>query len=891
MSQAFPIPVDTRERNYTATAGQTVFAADFPFQQTADVKVYHRLAAGGPYELLEEAADYTLTGAGNPLGGAVTLTTGAAVGDKIRIRGEAVLARTSSVVQAGVFKSSTLDDELDRNRIIQQEQERDSDDAQAKLLRAMLTPEGETIGELPALADRKAKLMAFDADGNPTVAQAIDTTPEYPALEKRFNTVDELRFIKRGTLGDGETISVSQKDNPKRGGRFMWIADLILPHDGGVVIRHSDGLPGGVVRLYTGFLWVEFWDAIASDGTDVEAAIANASRNHAAIQAALNYCKTFPNGNIAGMSAGGHYYVDDELDTYTGNPSKRVGLFGMGPFPTSIFAYFRGAGKALFKGSGPNGERTGGPWLENLMIRLNVDLPGRAPRAIECRMADYGYLNRLQIIGDYTNGLWEYTGAWNSTFSNLEMWGGGTFIGRKKVPAGVTFSGLKDGNTITASDDCFDVEDEGKIITLVETTALAGRYLIQTRNSPTEVTVSEPLPETYDGAYGWLDGVRGSIDIGTSTTTLILEDAVLTEDLEGMTVFVPTARTGAGGTTRPLIAKISEVLNDTTCTLSAPANRSVTNETVYFGPAWAIYDDLNGNGDVNDVLLHNVCLQGHAGCGGLFQGVHLVTSGPLKNHGRAMFPKGPSPRPYNDEVAQVSLYLNLIGGQIVQAGFESQAAGESKILCEGLISGLQVLGYRGALIENQKIFHAFNCNAWAVPDFGNGYMTSTVEQSDKTFPVFTHDGSLRKIRFSGGPPAYYTRRSTAAYGQGGVTGIAFSSSDERKVQEKDTVIRIPLPPGFTHNGNKQKGGKLSLSSCQNIDAACTVHFNQNVNTGTGALKIESQVASLFIIGTGVLDPGTATDNKVTLSLNGADPYIQVCNRVGTIIWDYLIEGG
>lgn len=280
MSQAFPIPVDTRERNYTATAGQTVFAADFPFQQTADVKVYHRLAAGGPYELLVEAADYTLTGAGNPSGGAVTLVSGAAVGDKIRIRGEAVLARTSSVVQAGVFKSSTLDDELDRNRIIQQEHERDINDAQAKLLRAMLTPDGETIGELPALADRKKKLMAFDADGNPTVAEAIDTTPEYPALEKRFDTVDELPSIKRGTLGDGETISVSQKDNPKRGGRFMWMADIILPHDGGVVIRHSDGLPGGFVRLNTGHGPIVSWWNAKGDGV---------TPDNAAFQAAANY--------------------------------------------------------------------------------------------------------------------------------------------------------------------------------------------------------------------------------------------------------------------------------------------------------------------------------------------------------------------------------------------------------------------------------------------------------------------------------------------------------------------------------------------------------------------------------------------------------------------------
>lgn len=124
MSVVFPIENSDRFESYTASAGQTVFSVPFPFQDNADVTI-RKIALSGTVSILEEATDYTLTGAEDPEGGTFTLLEGAAVGEKYQPIGAAILDRLTSVVRNGRFASKATDDEFDRNRIIQQEQSRD----------------------------------------------------------------------------------------------------------------------------------------------------------------------------------------------------------------------------------------------------------------------------------------------------------------------------------------------------------------------------------------------------------------------------------------------------------------------------------------------------------------------------------------------------------------------------------------------------------------------------------------------------------------------------------------------------------------------------------------------------------------------------------------------
>ncbi|MGI8390212.1 hypothetical protein [Brucella anthropi] len=123
MSAVLPIEPDPRFRRYTASAGQKLFSIKFPFQQNEDIAIF--LYADGIYTEISPTL-YSIVGAGEPEG-SVTFNTGRNEGDVIATVGRAILDRMSSVVRDGRFSSRLIDDELDRNRIIQQEQQRDID--------------------------------------------------------------------------------------------------------------------------------------------------------------------------------------------------------------------------------------------------------------------------------------------------------------------------------------------------------------------------------------------------------------------------------------------------------------------------------------------------------------------------------------------------------------------------------------------------------------------------------------------------------------------------------------------------------------------------------------------------------------------------------------------
>lgn len=123
MSVVLPIEEDARYRVYTATEGQTDFAIPFPFQQGADIYVA-RKASPGNWQTLSQTL-YVISGAGDPEGGIVAFGAGRAGGERLLVCGAAVLDRLGSIVRDGRFNSRLTDDELDRNRLIQQEQARD----------------------------------------------------------------------------------------------------------------------------------------------------------------------------------------------------------------------------------------------------------------------------------------------------------------------------------------------------------------------------------------------------------------------------------------------------------------------------------------------------------------------------------------------------------------------------------------------------------------------------------------------------------------------------------------------------------------------------------------------------------------------------------------------
>lgn len=173
MSVALPIEEDPRFRRYTATAGQTVFSIPFPFQQDEDVSI-QQFKDGKYTEVLR--SQFSIAGAMDPAGGSVTFKVGRAAGEVIAIVGDAVLDRLSSIVRDGRFASKLTDDELDRNRIIQQEHKRD-------LKRAIKAPYGSEGVSLEASSP--SSLLNIDLEGN-------IVSSETPANEKTLREAGDL---------------------------------------------------------------------------------------------------------------------------------------------------------------------------------------------------------------------------------------------------------------------------------------------------------------------------------------------------------------------------------------------------------------------------------------------------------------------------------------------------------------------------------------------------------------------------------------------------------------------------------------------------------------------------------------------------------------------------
>jgi len=152
---------DRRER-FVATAGQTVFPYDFPIYAATDLQV--RRERSGVITTLTYGADYSVTGAQNQTGGNVVLTAGATLNDIIVILSNMSAARTGQFVNGGDLSAAALEAEFNRNRILIQQNYRDGRNA------LLFPPTDPSMQDLPPIALRASRFLAFDINGQPYAA-------------------------------------------------------------------------------------------------------------------------------------------------------------------------------------------------------------------------------------------------------------------------------------------------------------------------------------------------------------------------------------------------------------------------------------------------------------------------------------------------------------------------------------------------------------------------------------------------------------------------------------------------------------------------------------------------------------------------------------------------
>lgn len=139
---------------YTGNGVTTVFAYGFRILDAAHLKVY----LGG----VLTASGYTVSGVGAAGGGSVTF--GAAPGNGVAVLLKRSVPRTRTVdyVTNGNFTAEDIDNDQDQQTMLVQ-------DIAAEADRSIKAPGGEAVNDLPAVAARAGKMLAFDANGHPVV--------------------------------------------------------------------------------------------------------------------------------------------------------------------------------------------------------------------------------------------------------------------------------------------------------------------------------------------------------------------------------------------------------------------------------------------------------------------------------------------------------------------------------------------------------------------------------------------------------------------------------------------------------------------------------------------------------------------------------------------------
>jgi hypothetical protein len=150
---------------YTATAGQTVFAYTFEIVSDDDIVVLKNGVT------LTKTADYTVSGVGVNSGGNVTLVVGATAGDILTLYRDMAYERLTDYTNAGDFLAADVNNDFDRLWIATQQVNEEVN----RSLKAPVTDPLTIDMTIPAKASRVGKLLRFNATtGDPEAVATSD---------------------------------------------------------------------------------------------------------------------------------------------------------------------------------------------------------------------------------------------------------------------------------------------------------------------------------------------------------------------------------------------------------------------------------------------------------------------------------------------------------------------------------------------------------------------------------------------------------------------------------------------------------------------------------------------------------------------------------------------
>jgi hypothetical protein len=190
----------TARNQYTATAGQTIFAYTFEVYNKNDLAVLQNGTA------LSEGSNYSVSGVGSDTGGNITLTVGATAGDIITIYRDMALERLTDYQNSGDFLAAEVNEDFDRLWLAAQQAATDNDRAIVK----PVTDLDSISMLLPSASLRANNFLTFDSTGAVNVTKAGDPSSPSTIVRERFtgNGSTTVFTLASAPGGSGQSVQV-----------------------------------------------------------------------------------------------------------------------------------------------------------------------------------------------------------------------------------------------------------------------------------------------------------------------------------------------------------------------------------------------------------------------------------------------------------------------------------------------------------------------------------------------------------------------------------------------------------------------------------------------------------------------------------------------------------
>jgi len=190
----------TARNQYTATAGQTVFAYTFEVYNKNDLAVLQNGTT------LAEGTNYTVSGVGNDSGGNITLSVGATAGDIITVFRDMALERLTDYQNSGDFLAAEVNEDFDRLWLAMQQESSTNDRAIVKPVEDL-----DSINMvLPLAASRLNSFLTFDSTGAVSVTPVSSASAPTSITRQQFTgTGSQTAFtLASAPGGSGQSIQV-----------------------------------------------------------------------------------------------------------------------------------------------------------------------------------------------------------------------------------------------------------------------------------------------------------------------------------------------------------------------------------------------------------------------------------------------------------------------------------------------------------------------------------------------------------------------------------------------------------------------------------------------------------------------------------------------------------